>query len=393
MQAEIGQLDLRYAALVARRRRQEEGALARASRGEAPYVVVVLEGPRLVVIDGFEQVSAARRLGQETAEVTVWPLTAGEGLVLCQRIRQRRLSALEEGWLIEQLRTGEGLDDARLAGLIGRSPGWVTFRRRLVSTLPASVQERVRRGQIDPQVASGPLYELARMSPRACERLAEAIAGKGLTRAEVLEVVRAYRRSTCEGRARLLGEPLLYLKSRREDDALVKKARALVGMAQAIRKGLGAVPRGTRVEVRSLVKKAEDILASTLEQEDEDVAARGASDDLAASREGNGDPRDRQVSEGLAGSGQEGDRPGDRRTKGNEPPFLVGDAREPGAGADRAVPQEPREGPRGAGRLGGVHLVSGADGLRQEEEALGEDPGGPIPLRARPGAPARHLSP
>jgi hypothetical protein len=69
MQVELQQLDLRYGALVARDRRGESRAVAVASQSvEGAAVVVVAEGDRFVVVEGFERVRALQRLGQDTTQ-------------------------------------------------------------------------------------------------------------------------------------------------------------------------------------------------------------------------------------------------------------------------------------------------------------------------------------
>jgi hypothetical protein len=398
MQVELQQLDLRYGALMARDRRGEARAVAAASQAvEGPAIVVVVEGARLVVVEGFERVRALERLGHDKTEATSWGLTAPEALALRERLRQGRLSALEEGWLIEELVGSEGWREDEIARQFSRSVSWVKRRREIVSVLPRSVQARVKRGELSALVASGPLYTLARQSKRTCERLTEAISGKALTRRQVRRLVTALLRGGAESRERVLFDPELYLKAdaaaEKAGGAVVRKARALLGIARRIERELLELPRKARDEVKELIDETVAVLSRVVKEDGEDAGTKDTSDDPSAEGEGARDAGDRQGAFALTRSGQEGDRPGERgagaavATLEPSGPFT-GDP-----GADGALPGQPRQGPRGALDDGSFDLVSGADGLRQEPQTDGEDPGGALPLRAWQRDSARHLTP
>ncbi len=398
MQVEIEQLDLRYGALVARDRRGEARAVAAASQGpEGPAIVVVAEGERLVVVEGFERVRALARLGHDTTQATLWALPAPEALALRARLRRGRLSALEEGWLIEELVSSEGWRNEEIAGHLSRSVSWVTFRRAIVRVLPASVQARVKRGELSALVASGPLYTLSRQSRGTCERLCEAIRGKDLTKRQVRTLVCALRRGGAESRERVLRDPELYLRAHEAADraggAVVGKARALLGMARRIERELLELPHKARDEVRELIEGAMAVLSRVVKGDDENAGTKDTSHDPSAEGEGARDTGDRPDTLALTRSGEEGDRTGERGA------CAAGASVEPDGppagdpGAERALPQQPRAGPRGACGHGSQGLLPGADGLRQKPQPGGCGPRGALPLRAGQGDPARHLAP
>jgi len=109
MELELGQLDLRYGSLYAREKRGEKQAVAAVSAELAGPVVVVREGDRWVVVEGFATVRARHRLKHDTVEATVWETGSAEGLALRERLRRgRRPSAVEEGWLVTHLARTEG---------------------------------------------------------------------------------------------------------------------------------------------------------------------------------------------------------------------------------------------------------------------------------------------
>lgn len=61
MEVELGQLDLRYGSLSAREKREERQAVSAVSAERAGPVVVVREGERWVVVEGFATVVSLRQ--------------------------------------------------------------------------------------------------------------------------------------------------------------------------------------------------------------------------------------------------------------------------------------------------------------------------------------------
>jgi hypothetical protein len=81
-------------------------------------------------------------------------------------------TALEVGWLLEELeqRFGYGLEE--LAQRFDRSVSWVSRRLALVELLPEAIQQQVREGQIAAQAAMKFLVPVARQSLEDCQRMA-----------------------------------------------------------------------------------------------------------------------------------------------------------------------------------------------------------------------------
>src|SRR6266581_1151843 len=88
----------------------------------------------------------------------------------------KRDSALEEGWLLAELKQRFNYSVEELARRFDRSVRWVADRLALVELLPESVQQPVRRGAISAHVAMKFLVPVARSRPEDCQRLAEAFA-------------------------------------------------------------------------------------------------------------------------------------------------------------------------------------------------------------------------
>jgi len=180
MDLELHQLDRSHEGLRLRRREREQALLASlADQGQqVPIVVVALAPPqRYLVIDGFKRLRALERLGEDTVRAVVWDLDEAEALILDRSQRMaERLTELEQGWLLAELRSGQGLSLEDLARRFSKSPSWVSRHLALVQDLPEAVQEHVRRGRIPPQAAMRSLVPLARQSRQDCVRLAQAIA-------------------------------------------------------------------------------------------------------------------------------------------------------------------------------------------------------------------------
>jgi hypothetical protein len=86
-----------------------------------------------------------------------------EALVLDRSLRTaEQETALEQGWLLDELHRGLGLSFEDLARRFDRSVSWVSRRLALVKELPESVQTHVREGKIGAQAAMKYLVPMAR---------------------------------------------------------------------------------------------------------------------------------------------------------------------------------------------------------------------------------------
>lgn len=218
MELELGQLELRYEALRTRSAVRERRLLAAiAEVGQQMPIVVVRDGSRWVVVDGYKRVRVLRRLGQDTTLATTWELCEAEALMLERILRSGEGdSALEQGWLLRELSRRFGLGCEELARRFDRTRSWVSRRMSLVSTLPGSVQEHVRAGAICAHAAMKYLVPLARANTTDCERLADAVAPERLTSRQLGELYAAYMAGGAGGREMVLRHPAMVLRMRAE---------------------------------------------------------------------------------------------------------------------------------------------------------------------------------
>ena len=243
MQVEISQLELRYAQLRIRDAAQRSKLLASLAQDgqQSPVMVVVAEAAeRYVLIDGYARVEVLRELARDVVEATVLSLSEADALVKMHRLEgERRRSPLEEGWLLETLMQGHGLTLSELATRLGRSKSWVSRRLALVTSLPASVQERVRVGQLGAHVATKYLVPLARANAAQCATLVTGLRGHRPTVREMGALYSAWRQGADEVRTRIVRAPMLFLKTLDAEEPMDEAASRLLTDLRS----LGAIAR------------------------------------------------------------------------------------------------------------------------------------------------------
>lgn len=326
MQLEFHQLDRRWEHGRARRPDQQRRLLASlaANGQQIPIVVVGVAGQpdRYLVIDGYQRIQALEQLGRDTVEAVAWPSSELEAVLLEHAMRMsRRMTALEEGWLLQELerRFGYGVED--LACRLDRSPSWVSRRLAMLELLPEEVQQRVRTGEITAHLAVKFLAPMAKLSREDCQRMAEIFARrKGSTR-EAGQLYDAWRDGSAAMRQRILREPELFLKAQRERDHSPPppSAAALLGdletIAEIAARTNHRLAGGTEMEMnggqcqqaRRQVERAIDELSRLAlkipREEQVHVESKSTHHDSGTAPAGSGTPGDRAVTGGLAGDG------------------------------------------------------------------------------------------
>lgn len=221
MQLEFHQLEQRFEHLRASRPDRQRRLLASlAESGEqTPIVVVALTGQpeSYVVIDGHKRIAALKQLNRDTVEAVVWPMSEAEAVVLDRSMRlSQRETALEEGWLLTEMEERFGYGPQELGRLFDRSVSWVMRRLALVELLPKSIQQQVREGKLSAHVATKYLAAVARVSLDDCLRMADAFAGHRFNTRQASELYKAWREGSPQTRERILHQPELYLKARKQ---------------------------------------------------------------------------------------------------------------------------------------------------------------------------------
>lgn len=253
MDLELHQLDRRYEALRTRSARRERRLLASLSDvGQQTPIVVVRDGARWVVVDGYKRVRAVHRLGHDIVRAAEWMLGELDALVLERVMRgSDGDSAIEQGWLLRELVQRFGLGQDELGRRFDRSTSWVSRRLGLVTELPASVQEEVRVGAIGAHAAMKYLVPLARANATDCEALGVAMGKLRPTSRQVAELYGAYMGGNAVVRERVVQQPALVLKARAEAErvggeltAAEELLRDLRIVTSVARRGVGRLRAG-----------------------------------------------------------------------------------------------------------------------------------------------------
>ena len=236
MQLEFHQLDRRWEHLRVRHPQRQRRLLASlAESGQQTPIVVVAAGPpdRYLVIDGYKRIAALQQLGRDTVEAVIWPMNAGEALLLDRSLRlSEQETALEQGWLLAELeqRFGYGLEE--LARRFDRSVSWVSRRLALVELLPEAIQQQVREGKICAHVAMKFLVPAARINLEDCARMASVFAQHHCDSRQAGQMYAAWRNGSAAIRKRILDAPDLFFKTQRQTES---KAPAAAGTPELLR--------------------------------------------------------------------------------------------------------------------------------------------------------------
>ena len=234
-----------------------------------------------MLVDGYKRVRALLRLRRDTVRAVSWELSEMEALLLERLMRTTEGdSAIEQGWLLRELRERFHLGLEELARRFDKSPSWVSRRLGLVSDLPATVQDKVRIGAIPAHAAMKHLVPLARAKREDCERLCAALAPLRPSTRQVAQICAAYSVGDEKARALVLADPAVILRAHEEarrppSTAEQSPARQLLGDFGA----LGGVARRAHRRLRDGL--AQRVMA---QQEREEVrqCVRQAKVDIAA---------------------------------------------------------------------------------------------------------------
>jgi ParB/RepB/Spo0J family partition protein len=342
-------LELRYERLRLIRPARERQLLSSlaASGQQVPIVVVAdAEPSRFVVVDGYKRVRCLQKLVRDVVLATQLDLGELEALVMSHQMSTADSeTALEQGWLLDELENRFGLSQEDLARRFDRSVSWVSRRLGLVRELPESVQERVRNGEIVAHGAVKYLLPLARAKKSACEGLVAAVAQARLSSRDLGLLYTAWRDGTSKTRERLLAAPLVFLRAIKDAQAgrpsepgpgqkLLNDLDVIGAVARRAHKQLreGAVRRLLPGESEEIVRCFEQSrlevrrLGERLHKEVSDVGPGAAPGDPGVTAAGDERARDRAGDAGVPPGCTEDPAGGLRPSTANEPFVASGTA-------------------------------------------------------------------
>lgn len=247
MQLEFHQLDRRFEHLRLRDRHRHRHLLASlADAGQqTPIVVVAIddEPDRYLVIDGYKRIAALQQLGRDTVQAVAWPMSDAAALLLDRSLRMSaQETAIEQGWLLQEMEQRYGYSIDELARRFDRSISWVVRRLALVELLPESVQQQVREGKITAHVAMKYLVPVTRLSVEDCLRMAAAFAARRHNTRQAGQLYAAWRDASPALRQRILDQPDLFLKAQRQ----VEPSTSSTDLLRDLEMALAIVTRADR---------------------------------------------------------------------------------------------------------------------------------------------------
>ena len=317
MQLEFHQLDARWEHLRVRHPARQRRLLASlADTGQqTPIVVVAVKGQpnRYLVIDGHKRIASLRQLGRDTVEAVEWPMGEAEALLLDRSLRlSEHETALEQGWLLEELeqRFGYALDE--LARRFDRSISWVSRRLALVELIPEKIQQQVREGKLSAHIAMKFLAPVARISLEDCQRMAAVLVQYRCDTRQAGQLYAAWREGSTATRKRILDEPELLFKTQREVKqplpadpaaALLRDLEMVAAMVSRANRRPSGMDARQCDEARATIERIQNQLArlaGRIQQEQEPrVEPSATHHDSGTEYAGSESTRDRTSAEGL----------------------------------------------------------------------------------------------
>jgi ParB-like chromosome segregation protein Spo0J len=288
MQVELSELELRYAGLRVRdaaRAARMRASLAADDQQSAVTVLAAAAGKyRYVLVDGYLRVGALRALGRDVALAVCVELSDADALIMAHRLDETgRRSALEDGWLLDELMQHHGLKQDELAKRLSRSPSWICRRLALVMVLPEVAQRAVRDGRMPAQAAMKYLVPLSRDKRAACERIVLNLGSESVTERQVQRLYTAWRTADAALRDRIEQHPGLFLQAdeavrddKSDTELLVGDLNAISSLCFRARRRLteGVVERKRR-RLRTAFREAQRAFATLTElMSDEENDAR-----------------------------------------------------------------------------------------------------------------------
>lgn len=305
MQLEFHQLDSRLESLRVRHPARQRRLIASlAECGQQTPIIVIETAGRYLVIDGHKRIAALQQLGHDTVQAVVWEMGEADALVLDGTLRMSEPdSALEQGWLLQEMESRLGCSIEELARRFDRSNNWVASRLALVETLPESVQQMVREGKIAASLAMRYLVPVARISVEHCQRMAHAFAEQGWTTRQAGEFYQAWRGGNRMVRERLLQAPKLFGKTQQQPDTLDKQLSQITAIAQRALEQLESPPPNRTTAQRKIQRAIElltELQQRIQEPETNHVEPSATSYDSRTSCAGSAQTRDRAPAECVA---------------------------------------------------------------------------------------------
>ena len=226
VEVDLGSLDLRYAhTRVAKPKLLNMLTTSIERYGQITPVFTVPEKEHLVLIDGYVRVGAIKRLGRDTVMADIHEIPEQGALFrLLGESGQRQWEAVEQAWIIRDLKERFGCSLREIARGIGYDTSWVTRRLSLIDGLPDDVLKSVCTGHVSTYAATRVLVPLARANRDHARELVAHLSHTPLSTRELSLLFKHYEASNKQVRERMISDPSLFIKASKskEDKTFTK---------------------------------------------------------------------------------------------------------------------------------------------------------------------------
>jgi hypothetical protein len=230
IEIELVTLDLRYAhTRVANPRAQDKMTRSMERYGQLNPVLVVVRDGLLVLVDGYLRVGSLSTLGKDTVWADLSETDECQALMrLLGTTQQRQWEAVEQAWIIREIKERFESSLRQIAKGIGRDISWVSRRLALIDDLPDDLLKSVLGGHVSTWAACRIVLPLARANKRHAEKLTEHLSDKPLSTRDLSTFFEHYQRSDKQTRERMIKDPGLFVKAHQRTEEK-RSARALAG--------------------------------------------------------------------------------------------------------------------------------------------------------------------
>jgi len=230
-EVDLNRLDLRYAhTRVAKPKLVDMIANSIDRFGQITPVLIIPADEFLVLIHGYVRLAAMRKLGRDTILADIDEVPEEQALFrLLSDTEQRQWEAVEQAWIIRDLKERFGCSLHEIARGIGYDTSWVARRLSLIEGLSEDILRSVVTGNVSTYAATRVLVPLARANTLHAKRLVEHLTHSPLSTRELSEFLKHYERSNKQTRERMIADPSLFVKA--------KKTKADKALAQALHQG------------------------------------------------------------------------------------------------------------------------------------------------------------
>jgi ParB/RepB/Spo0J family partition protein len=244
VEVELGRLDLRYAHTRIDRPKHVEMIASSIERfGQITPALIIPEDEHLVLIHGFVRLAAIRKLGRDTIRADIQEIPEVTALYhLLADTQERQWEAVEQAWIIKDLKERLGCTLTEIARGIGYDTSWVSRRLSLIEGLSEDILRSVATGSVSTYAAARVLVPLARANRHHAQKLVAHLADHRLSTRELAGFFKHYEASNKQTRERMISDPFLFLKA--------KQSRQEKTEADALRQG----PEGAWIRDWEMIK-------------------------------------------------------------------------------------------------------------------------------------------